>query len=221
MGQLQSLSHTLLQNQGILSSSRAPKQQISRFSFLKEPILLEQHCLGSAPGFLVFLHQWSSTYNCLTTTEIRAVKQNISSHCWQLCPSNSSRHSLDELGLKINSALPVSPQKGWALGAWLGRSIIWITNQAEDWCCGHPEHHFPQAITGRKAYQHLCPTDGSWCDEWSTTHPLHKHPHPPLHPQQPPLHDGSPGLCKEVAASWEVEPHIFSDGFKDKELHVL
>lgn len=94
------------------------------------------------------LHQRSSTHNCSTTTAITAAKQNISCHCWHLCPSNSSRHGLDVLGLKTNRALPASPQKSCALGAWLGRRTIWVTNQAEEWCCGHTEHHFPHATNG-------------------------------------------------------------------------
>lgn len=110
----------VLQNQGILSSAQHQNNKPADFLF-QGTHLAWTALPGISSRFSGFLHQWSSTYNCSTTTEIRAVEQNISSHCWHLCPSSSSRHSWDVLGLKINSALPASPQESWPLGAWLGR----------------------------------------------------------------------------------------------------
>lgn len=116
MGQLQNPSHSecyKARGSFLQQSTKTTNQQIFLF---KGAHLAWTALPGISSRISGFLYQWFSTYKCLTTTEIRAVKQNIPSHCWHLCPSNSSRHSLDVLGLEINSALPVSPQKSWALG---------------------------------------------------------------------------------------------------------
>lgn len=155
---LQNLSHA----ESYKTRGSFLQQSTKKQTFLFKGTYLAWTALpGISSRFSGFLHQWSSTYNCSTTTEIRAVKQNISSHCWHLCPSNSSRHSWDVLGLKINSALPYLLRKAELWGAWLGRGTIWVTNQAEDWCCGHTENHFPHAVKGLSVPDCV---PQMWCD---------------------------------------------------------
>lgn len=111
----------VLQKQEILSSAQHQNNKPADFPFSRNPSCLNSIAWDQLQVFWFFAPVVLNPQLISTTTEIRAVKQNISSHCWHLCPSNSSRHSWDILGLKINSALPASPQESWALGAWLGR----------------------------------------------------------------------------------------------------
>lgn len=203
------------------SLSRAPKQQISRFFFLKETILLEQHCLGSAAGFLdkgfapVVLNPQLLDHHCNYSSKAEHLLSLLTSLPKQLlqtrlrCSGTENKQSpscisSEELrpGSLAGEKNYLSYKPGWGLMLWPHWAPLPISNK---WLIA----------------SWLCPTNGVWHDDRSTTHSLHKHPHPPLHPGQPPLHDAFRALCKEVAASWEVEPRIFSDGFKDKELHVL
>lgn len=199
--------------------STAPKQQTSRFSFSRNPSCLNSIAWDQLQVFWFFAsvvlnlqvldYHWNQSsrtehFQSLLTSlpkQLLQTQLRCSGTENKLSPSCISSGELSS-GSLAGEKNHLRYKPGWGLMLWPCWAPLPTSNK-------------------RLISTWLCPTDVIWCNDWSTTHPLHKHPHPPLHPEQPPLRGASPVLCKEVAASWEVEPHIFSDGVKDKELHVL